>query len=503
MKGARTIGVLISAVVRAPNIPRIARVAAIGVVVAGCARLADLGAGSDLAATTADGGKNTGVEGRTDANIEITPATLDFGDVPCGVEARAQLINIRNSGGLPSKYKVELPTGTALRIDGALEGTIAPKGTVTLSVFANPRLAGENATDLFVTAGEALQPIHVTAKGTGATFELVQSTISFGEVRKQLGAPPVEVEVRNTGSAPVSVSDFTISAPDAFAVEWAGKPGAFNVAPGTSGKFKVALLTAANDDAAMLTATIKPKETAFCGAPPILTVTGRRVTSDVTLSTADWSKQGCNSTPNSKDIVITNYGAAIVNYTVTPATPSAFKIEDEGPHTLLAAATPSTPTTAKIRVSPNKLPGVAPLPNIIENLIVQLSSSAPGVTGPRTVVLHVDVRGVILTLNPATLAFTSTGAATDRKTFAVENTGNEGLYLNWDFSRTSPSGATSWSYNAPGSLGGPAVANVSVDFKGVGDAGVSTATLTPSQPFLFASPQCKSLGSVSLTGTKP
>ena len=494
--------VLISSVVRSSKLTTIVRALSAMLVLAGCARLADLGAGGT--STTSDSGAPVGAGGRTDANIEITPAALDFGEVACGAESPAKLIQIHNSGGAPAPYKAAIAAGTAFRIEGAQEGMILPKETITLSVFAKPGTAGDNVTDLFVTAGEALQPIHTTAKGTGPTFDLLQSTISFGDVRKQNGSAPVDLEVKNTGTAAISVSAFTISDP-AFVVEWAGKPGAFNVPPRSSGHLSVTLQGSGTvPDPATLTATIKPNQAKFCGPSPILTVTGRRVTSDVTLSTADWGKQSCLSTPNGKDIVITNYANAVLNYTVELPAPSAFRIVNSGPLLVAAAPTETTPQTATIRVAPNKLPGTAPLPDIKELLGVMLTSSTQqGIAGRRDVALHVNVRGVIVNINPATLTFTSTGAATDTRPFTVENTGNEGAFLNWDFRRTSAGGATSWAYNGPGSVGGPGTANGTVDFKGVGDAGTSTATLTPSQPFFPSSPECKQLGDLTLSGTKP
>ena len=478
--------------------------------VAGCAQLADLGAGS-VADATPDGGTATGP--RTDANITITPSRLDFGEVACGSESAAQLVKIVNSGSAATPYKVEIPTGTALRVEGALNGMIPAKQAVTLSVFATPRVAGDfNATDLFVTAGEALQPIHATAKGTGATFELVQSSISFGDVRKENGAPPVDVEVRNSGTKAVSVSDFIVSKPDAFSVTWQGQPAAFTIAPQTSAHLLVTMLTATSDDAAALTETIKPKETKFCGAPPILTMTGRRVTSNVTLSTGDWGRQDCNSTPKSKDIVITNYANAVVTYSVQPVAGSAFTILDEGPHSIALAPTAASPQTAAIKVVPKPLPATAPLPNLSELLGVTLASTAPGINGRHDVTLHVDVRGAIITITPAALTFTSTGAASDRKTFTVENTGNEGAYLSWSLNRTSTNGGSSWSIGAPQGIGGSSTGakvttNGTVDFQPPAAAGVevglATATLTPRQPFYSNAAECKSFGSVTLTGNKP
>lgn len=494
--GASTIGVLTSGVVRGRTASTIARTVAIGLLVAGCAQLADLGGpGAETAPATPDA--SGGTEPKSEANIEITPSALEFGEVGCGTEPAAQLITIRNKGGLPVTYKAQTPAGTSFRLDGELEGTLAPKGVVTLNVFVNPRAAGDNGADLVVKAGDAFQQIHASAKGTGPTFELEQSTIAFGDVRKENGAPPVDVAVKNTGSEAISVADFTSSDP-AFEIQWSAKPGAFTVPPNGSASFKVALLGTTNVDPTALTATIKPNSTKFCGAPPVLTVSGRRVTSDVTINPADWGKQSCNTTPGSKDVVITSYANAIVNYTVALGPASAFTIQSEGPLAVAAAPTPDKPMTAVIRIAPKQLGGTAPLLDVKELLAVVLGSTAPGVSGRRDLPLHVETRGAIVTITPAALSFTSNGTKTDSKSFKVENTGNDSMFLNWKL--TSSGGA--WTYSPPGYVGAGAAATASVDFKAAQN-GTSTATLTPSQPFLLGVAACKPLVSVSLSGQKP
>jgi hypothetical protein len=453
--------------------------------------------GSTPYGETSDAGSGAG--DASFGSIEVAPSILDYGEVPCGVEPAAKLIAIHNKGSGPSAYKVQISEGTSFRVDGAREGVLLPGATAALSVFVTPRSGGESSTDLFVSAGNVLQAVHARVKGTGARFELVDSSVSFGDVRKENGALPVEVEVRNPGTAPVSVSTLLVS-DAAFAVQWAAMPAALTVAPGGSSRFSVTMVSAAVDDAAPLTATVKPKETSFCGAVPTLTLTGRRVTSDVTVSPADWGKQGCSTTPSARNIVITNYATAVVTYSLAPAAMSAFTILDEGP-LVIAAGTPTAPATATLKVAPKTLPTTAPLPDIKELLKVQLASSAPGVSGSRAVPLHVEVRGAIVTINPPSLSFNSTGVV-DRRSFTVANAGNESVYFNWAFARTPPSGGSPWAFSTPGSVAAGATANGSVDFTGL-QQGLSTATLKPSQPFILNVPECKPMGILALSGTRP
>ena len=197
---------LLSDMVRGLTASSITRALCMGVLVGGCAQIANLGSGVDA---TDPALPPDGIEPRTDANITISPLTLDYGALPCGADAPAKLITITNSGSLPANYEVRLPEGTAFHLGPDAKGVLAPKGSVSVNVLANPQIAGDNIADLVVNAGEALQPVHLVTKGTGPTFELAQSTIAFGEVRKENGGTPVDIAVKNNGTAGLSVASFT------------------------------------------------------------------------------------------------------------------------------------------------------------------------------------------------------------------------------------------------------------------------------------------------------
>ena len=495
---------LTSCVVRGRSALSLGRSLAVGLLVTACAKLADLGAGNEVASALPDAAKPPDV-GITDVNIAITPETLDYGDVPCGTEPASQLITIQNKGSSPAELKVQLPAGTAFRLkdalgDGTITGTLAPKGdSKTIEVLVNPQNAGENTANILVKAGEALQQVKVTAKGSGPTFELVQTTIAFGDVRKENGADPIDVAVKNTGTEPASVAAFTSSNP-AFAVKWATQPAAFTVAPGGTSSFKVTLTSATVDDSAALTSTIKPNTTKFCGPSPLLTVSGRRVTSDVTLSPADWDKQDCNSSPPPKDILITNYANAVVTYSLKPAAGSAFTILDEGPHSIAAAQSPASPQTATIRVAPKTLGNTAPLKNIIEMLGVVLNSTAPGVSGSKDVPLHVDTRGAIVTITPTAIALSSDGSTADTKSFQVTNTGNGSIAMSWNLAQVS--GAGMWAQSSPALVGGGGNASGTVSFKST-QPGSASVSLTATRIAVFSAALCQPIPVVTLTGTKP
>lgn len=464
-----------------------------------CAKIADLG-GSDNG-----GNADPNVtDPQSESRIAITPTTLDFGNLACGTTSPGKLITIQNRGAMPVPYKAILPAGTSFRLDGDVEGTLAPKATVNLSLSASPLTAGDNTTDLSITAGDRVQSVRATAKGAGSTFELGQSVVAFGDVRKESGAGPIEVVVTNNGTETLSVSGFTSSNP-AFDVRWANRPGAFTVAPKKSAPFTVSLTKAVADDSAVLESAITPVAQRLCGSPQILTVSGRRVTSEVTINPADWGKENCNTNPESKTITITNYSTSEVRYSLTLQANSAFTIVSAGPGIVNAAASADAPQVASVEIVPKRLKATAPLQEVNELLGVTLESDAPGVSGLREVPLHVDVRGAILVITPASLSFRSNGTLSDTRSFNVTNAGNKSIGLSWNLAATSATGKTGWTYSAPSILSPGASLEGAVTFK-TSEVGTSTATLTASQSIfslVTGEVLCQPPAPIALSGTNP
>jgi hypothetical protein len=437
-----------------------------------------------------------GDDQRTDESIVISPAEIDFGDVPCQTEAVAKLISIHNKSTAATSYKVVIPDGTAFRIDGALEGSVPAGGVVTLRVFAKPGTAGANTTDLVISAGNAVQTIHPKARGTGATMELLPTLVSFGDVRMQSGGGPIDVEVVNRGTAPITFSAFETSAEFAVAL---GVPQ-LRIDP--EGKAIVkATLKPGVESAAPLQAILKPVLTqTLCGQPPVLTLTGKRVNSSVTLSSGDFGRQNCTANP-SREITVSNYSPSLLTYTASLAAVTAFTITS-GASGSLAAGNTNTPTLAKITVQAK--PFGTNLTPIAEDLTVNIVGIAAPEGGMRKVPLKVDVRGAIVTFTPQEIRnFTSDGVTTDTKTFNALNTGNEPIYLYWIFARTA--GGAAWTYNPPSSISPAQTRSGVVGFKPT-TQGLNEARLTPfrgTNIYGGGGVSCTPLNAIVLQGTKP
>jgi hypothetical protein len=484
--------------VRFPNLGSLVAVLTASTCVVACAAIAGISqsASTDGATANGEGGAN---DSRTDANISIT-ADLDFGDLPCGTESTAKLLTIHNAGATATTYKVVIPDGTPFRIDGALTGPLpAHSDPVTLKVFAKPGTAAVVTADMVVSAGDAVQPITATAHGTGATFELTPPLIDFGAVRMQSGAGPSDVIISNHGSEPVSVSAWDPSPDFAVAMD---SPTLAIPAGGTGtvhASFKPASV-----ESSSLTAMLHPVITqALCGEPPVLTLSGSRVNSNVTLSSGDFGNDDCTSQTGAKDVTISNYSSSMLTYTATLQAGASSPFEINGAATgTVAAGTTAVPQLGKINVQP-KAYGTT-VGTLTDTLMIDIPDVSAPDGGPRTVPLTVNVHGAIVTFTPTSITnFSSDGSRTDEKTFTAKNTGSDTIYLLWGTQTTQGNGSA-WNIFAPSSLKAGETSNGVVDFR-PGSSGTSSVTLSAIRIKDFSgngAVSCTALAPITLSGVK-
>jgi hypothetical protein len=222
----------------------------------------------------------------------------------------------------------------------------------------------------------------------------------------------------------------------------------------------------------------------------------------VTLSSGDFGPKNCTPQTNARNITITNYSNNALTYTaaLVAAAASGFTIVNPGPGTVAATGDPNMPKTANIVVQPK--PYGTNLSVITDTLNVDITGIAAPEGGLRAVPLRVDVRGAIVTANPMSLTgFASNGTNTDTKNFAVTNSGNETIYLSWNFVRTV--GGPAWTYNPPGALGPGTTRNAGIGFKAStnGDNQANISAVRTTNWFGEGTVACSPLPTVTLQGT--
>lgn len=399
-------------------------------VVMACGEIAGLQDPKDTPALTADGG-GPPVEGPAPADdVLIEPQSIDIGAVACGTTSSAvKNIVIKNRGPTTPKYSVQVPEGSGFELIGPREGQLAKDAMVTIGVVAKPTVSGEIAGEVAVSAGTTVAQVAVKAVGEGARLEFAPSLANLGAVRRDNGGT-LDVALTNTGNKAATITKVDSSSAE-FSATWDGHPAALAIEPGTTKTLKVAMKSGGDSD--VLDATLSFTATgAVCGTGPVLPVEGQRVNQDVTISTADFGKQSCTTTPAlQRDVVISNYTSSTLTYTAALAKGAAslFTIAS-GASDTIAPGTSGTPTTKAVKLAMKTVPGTLGVQS--ENVDIVINGIAAPSGGPRTAVATADIRGVIFAINPNNMTNFYEG---EQRAVTFSNTGNEPWYLGSSFIR--------------------------------------------------------------------
>lgn len=409
----------------------------------------------------ADGGGATPVD---PASIEISPDTIDFGEVACGSEQSSHVIlTLRNKSPTDVPYKIEIPEGSTFSIREPTNGTVPARSQIVVTPVARTKAPGDEVADVAVSVGSVFETVRLSVRGAGPTLRVVPSMADLGDVRAQSGGS-LDVEIRNEGSSALALTRFD-GAANGFTMTWNGGTAATVVPAGKSIAGQVLVAPGPVDTSP--TATFKPIiDGALCGTTPSVTATAHLVSRSVTISNVDFDIQDCGSSPTvSKDVVITNYGS--VSITVIPdplpATSMFVYASTDAVNIPPAGSAPSTGRfTLSLRPLGAKL-GVA-----TETLGFTVGGVAPPDGGTRTATSRVDVHGAVIGMTPNPLTgFTSkdcTGqpACGNQKLFVVTNTGNDTINVTYTFNRTS--GPPAWTPSLPSSIAAGASINAAMLF---------------------------------------
>lgn len=371
--------------------------------------------------TTSDSGDDGTIVASVD--FEVTPAQIALGDVSCGA-TKASEITIANKGGATLVYSVALPDGSPFVLKAEKTGTLATGAKATLPIELAPGAPGDIEDTATVDVNGILQQVTLRARGVGAMLVAEPKLVDFGEVRFDRTFTSA-LALRNAGNAPALVEGFEGGA-DAMSIG----PTAVTIAPTESGAFTATIgggtVTGAAAKASLV--PIVAATTAHCGPRPSIDVTALRVSSDVTLSVADFGEQSCGTGAGAtRDVVITNYSNQDITYTAALPSPSVFTIAGGGQGTVPKAG--AGPSTAKVTIAMGATGDVVGVHE--EALTLQISPLAPPSGGTRTTKVRLDVRGARIVASPNEADFTSDGRKTDSEKIRFTNEGNQPITLRY------------------------------------------------------------------------
>ena len=173
--------------------------------------------------------------------IQVTPATITFGDQRINTTSAPQSVEIKNTGG----SDLTVADATLVGADTSSFGVTGWPGSpvvltsgqsLTLSGTFAPATTGAKTATLMISSDDPVRPtvdVSLTGNGTTAIIGLSPDPVAFGNVAVG-GSADLPLNVANSGTAPLNVQSVAIIGPDASQFSVAAGAPPFTVPPASS-----------------------------------------------------------------------------------------------------------------------------------------------------------------------------------------------------------------------------------------------------------------------------
>ncbi len=173
--------------------------------------------------------------------LDVTPATLEFGDVAVGSSDTAS-IEIANTGDAPLTVQSVAPgpgTSPDFSVGAPGQTSLAPGASTQVSVTYTPTEAGVDTGRIDILSDGGSGMVALAGRGVAPQLDLVPDTLDFGAILVGTNAG-LFFDVRNAGTAPLEVTSMTLSLDTAPAYSLGTLPALpFTVLPGESTAIQV------------------------------------------------------------------------------------------------------------------------------------------------------------------------------------------------------------------------------------------------------------------------
>ncbi len=158
--------------------------------------------------------------------IEVTPASLNFGNVLTG-ERGSQTLTLRNIGNAILDITSLTSNNSQFVVNLAAPAfSLFPNGTANIRVDFIPTSGGTKTGSLTINSNDSSRPVvnvSMTGNGLAPAIEVTPPSLSFGELRLAQSRD-LSFLIRNTGTAPLIVSTISISNPRFAVTRFVEKP---------------------------------------------------------------------------------------------------------------------------------------------------------------------------------------------------------------------------------------------------------------------------------------
>jgi P pilus assembly chaperone PapD len=295
--------------------------------------------------------------------LQVDAASLDFGPAPLGGDPASRTLVVTNTGTAPlSLAGVEVKGADAGAFavidDGGGAGILAPGESRALRLTYTPGAAGSQSARLSLASNAAVGPDGVALSGTGVpvpALTLDPGQLGFEEQRVGTGSDEQVVQVRNTGTAPLTLQSVSLEGEQAPDFALTGVSGV-TLGPGQTGFIGVRFAPKGTGPrAARLlirdNAAGSPHAVALAGVgtAPVLSIRISRLSAAATLG---FGSQTVGTPGDSQSLTLANTGTApltITGINVTGGGRGEFAVVADSGERLLA---PGASRTLSLRFTP-------------------------------------------------------------------------------------------------------------------------------------------------------
>lgn len=217
--------------------------------------------------------------------LTLSTASVKFGDVADNTDAKPQTVTLTSSGRASLTISAEKLTGPAsFNVSGVkFPLTLKPGATAKLTITFDPTSIGVKSGTITLTSNSQTgktSTIALSGTSMGAELKLSATSVEFGEVKMDTDAKPQTVTLTSTGTAPLTISDFTRTGPGCFITSGAGFP--LTLKPGASAKLTISFdPTSPGAKSGSLTLTSNN----YSNSKATITLSGKSMGPELTLST--------------------------------------------------------------------------------------------------------------------------------------------------------------------------------------------------------------------------
>lgn len=151
--------------------------------------------------------------------IDVDATAIYLGTSNVGVRSEEAGVEVSNDGDRPLEISAVSFSGTnaaEFYLETVLPITIAPTESAILDFTFEPAALGSRTATAWIANNDTITgtvPVDLSGQGTSPSITTNPSSLYFGDVRVGTTAGPLDVDVENTGTGPLTMTDINLGAP--------------------------------------------------------------------------------------------------------------------------------------------------------------------------------------------------------------------------------------------------------------------------------------------------